>query len=87
MNEILGEGFTNCQYCGEPIKKDFAMGYPISYHDCAQMKAHFRSERVIRERVQNIIESNCKEEPYEGTTVYKQNIEDEICDLIREIKK
>jgi hypothetical protein len=39
----------------------------------------------LEKRIEKIIERNCIEYPYEGTEVYKQNIKDEIMDLIDEI--
>jgi hypothetical protein len=40
----------------------------------------------LEKRIEKIIDKNCIEIPYEGTEVYKQNIKDEIMELIDEIK-
>jgi hypothetical protein len=41
----------------------------------------------LEKRIEKIIDRNCVEYPYEGTEVYKQNIKDEIMELIEEIRK
>ncbi len=56
----------------------------------SRMGRQLRKEDVmdrwkLEAKIEKIIDRNCIEHPWEGTEVYKQNIKDEIMELIEDV--